>query len=966
MDSLPSSIEAYLAESGFTGSEIMILKKLFEGEALTLRELAAKTGKSTGTLDQAMKKMMQKGIVRAETINDTTKYMIHSLQSVLGMMEQEVRKQQQMIEFKFQNFETFVSTIQQAKQRPEMEHFEGVAGIKKAYKELLNRGNDLVQYGPTLWLAEDDPLRDFRVQYFRERHKHSIFSRVITHNTVLGRRFQSRDPYEYRKTILVDPELYPFTFEKIIVGDTVACFQLEDDIACFIRFPELAQEERVFFDRIWNKKVDSAKKPAPEPPKDAPQLLPAPASMDIIDIPVRTKTLSSLREFFLGRKSLASFAIFGILAGAITFGLYRHNISLNTKRIQERVRSIAATGALQFEAEDLEELHTSEDIKKPQYKKVIYQLNLIRNQNEGVKYAYLMRPTNEYKKIWEFIADADSLDPYTKKDLNGDRVIDEADHLSPPGEPYDVSDQSIDREMFEATASIEPHTDQWGTWISGWAPVKDKNGVGVGILGVDISANEIENLTHRAFIPLYYFIGFFLLFLLVRLAAFNRSLFQELCDICKARRMLLAFTGGFIFVLLLSVALFLYERQSVIESERAKILSIATTGALQFSANELNLLRSLKDINTPVYDKVIATLHNIRLGNDNIKYAYLIRPTPNSTTFEFIADADAYGLDLFLKNDINEDGIVNGEDEVVYPGLPYDISYIEVLKNGRYYMPVVTQNPYEDKWGKVLTGYAPIKDDSDTIVGILAIDTDVQQMMPWRWGLFLPIIAYLVVCVVYLLFRVPGYRYSLFYRLWKIVARRKVIVPTLFVFMGIYWLSFAWYFYTLHLVKEETGKRLMAIAATAASQINAEDLESLKFARDMKRPEYQRVFKKLSEIRNNNPDILYIYIFRPTETEGIWEFVADADSNYYIPDYYDNNEDGILDEQDENISPGVRYSQDLKSSIYNEGLIRPTYEREYLTDQWGTFISGSAPIFDQSGKAIAILEIDIYAKSLFE
>ncbi|HVW66637.1 MAG TPA: hypothetical protein VHA78_02805 [Candidatus Peribacteraceae bacterium] len=50
MTSLPSSIEVYLEEAGFSGTEILILKKLLEEDALTLRELAAKTGKRTNTL----------------------------------------------------------------------------------------------------------------------------------------------------------------------------------------------------------------------------------------------------------------------------------------------------------------------------------------------------------------------------------------------------------------------------------------------------------------------------------------------------------------------------------------------------------------------------------------------------------------------------------------------------------------------------------------------------------------------------------------------------------------------------------------------------------------------------------------------------------------------------------------------------------------------------------------------------
>jgi DNA-binding MarR family transcriptional regulator len=58
--SLPAGIESYLKEAGFSATEMLIIRKLVEEDCLTLRELAGKTGKSTGVLDLAMKKLLQK------------------------------------------------------------------------------------------------------------------------------------------------------------------------------------------------------------------------------------------------------------------------------------------------------------------------------------------------------------------------------------------------------------------------------------------------------------------------------------------------------------------------------------------------------------------------------------------------------------------------------------------------------------------------------------------------------------------------------------------------------------------------------------------------------------------------------------------------------------------------------------------------------------------------------------------
>src|SRR3989338_9460629 len=119
MTSLPASIEAALVESGFSATELMILKRLLEDDAMTLRQLALKTGKSTGVLDQAMKKLVKKGIVSKEDINGTPKYTIGSLQAITRWMEKDVKQKRDLLLRKFENFESFISSLEMEKGRPE-------------------------------------------------------------------------------------------------------------------------------------------------------------------------------------------------------------------------------------------------------------------------------------------------------------------------------------------------------------------------------------------------------------------------------------------------------------------------------------------------------------------------------------------------------------------------------------------------------------------------------------------------------------------------------------------------------------------------------------------------------------------------------------------------------------------------------------------------------------------------------
>lgn len=530
MDQLPSSIEAYLEEAGFSGTEILILRRLMDGEPLTIRQLGAKTGKSTGVLDQAMKKLIKKNIIKKTFVNESPKYSLDSMESVVEWMQDDMEQKRDMLLRRHQNFESFVTSLESGNKRPDIEYFEGEAGIKQAYIKLLNGPGEIFHYLPVTGKEEEDPLRDFRVQYFRERQNRKMFSRVLAHDNALGRRYQSRDAFEYRKTVLVPEAEYPFTFEKIITGDRIACFDHKAKTACVIRYPELADIEKTLFEAIWRQVQIAAATSKEEARKVLTETAPE-------KIASSTVTMSQVREFFLSRRSVATFSFIALLSLATTYVLSVHNANLAMDRIQERVKSIAATAALQFDSVDIEKIRTVQDAKKPEYLKLVHHLNRIRRENEGVTFAYIMRPTRE-KGVWTFVADADALNPFEIRDVDGDGVITDADHIAPPGEVYaETSFHTDDLFRLEEVASYGPATDKWGTHITGTAPLVDANGRPIAILGIDIETSYWKEISQSTFWPIVSFIGFFLLFALVRVAAYNKALFVELIDIFFKRKM---------------------------------------------------------------------------------------------------------------------------------------------------------------------------------------------------------------------------------------------------------------------------------------------------------------------------------------------------------------------------------------------------------------------------------------------
>ncbi len=714
---LPIGIESALKEAGFAQTEIQALKKLVEEDALTLRELAFKTGKSTGVLDQAMKKLLTKGIAKREFINGQPHYSIHSLDAIVGWMEKDIKSRHETLDRRHHDFSSFVHSLKMDRNRPDMEHFKGLEGIQKAYMKLLESGEELLTVTPVLYRAEDDPLRAFKVDYFRKRQYRKIFQRIIAPDTTLSRRFQSRDPFEYRRTLLVPESECPISFEKTIVDGTVACINFTDQTACFLRYPELAEAERAAFESLWARKL------AEERGEVHPLHVQFPPIPTIV--PVKTRVLSHFREFILSKKSIAAFAIFALIAGAITFGLYRNAREYNLQRIRDKAISIAATGALQFDPKDIEAVHTPADMHKAEYAKLVATLNLIRRNNEGVRYAYIYRETPNPEKL-AFVADADALNPYQPKDENKNGRIDAEEELSLPGQLYDVSGW-VDR--FEVidhpVADKEPWTDQWGTFFSGTAPIKDPNGNTIALFGVDFLASRIDELTAQSFSSLFAFVGLFLLFVLVRFAAINKSLMQEMLRAMNLKRVLIG--SLFVFLILAGIlyGLYRYTLNIVIEETGQRLMSIAVTAASQFDPLDLNQLHWAKDMKTEAYQRVFRKLNEIRDKNSEITWAYIMRPTDKPNMLEFVADADAnYNLPNFWIGYYDKSKELTQADEGVWPGFQYELASGEPLGEAMK-GPFFNDKPFSDQWGTFVTGAAPIFENGKSIA-LVGLDVDMK------------------------------------------------------------------------------------------------------------------------------------------------------------------------------------------------------------------------------------------------
>lgn len=974
MNPLPASIESALEDSGFSQTEIVILRRLMDEEGLGLRELAAKTGKSTGVFDQATKKLMSKGILIKREVNGFPKYVLHSMEAISHWMEEDLRLKRDMLTRKFQNFESFLQTLKVDKKHPEMKFFEGIEGLGQAYRSLAQKDQEIRAYIPVFSFPDDDPLREFFIEHFRDRRRKKAFLRVIAPDTPFGRRYQSRDAYEYRKTILVPADDFPLAFEKYIYGDTIACINRSEKKGSFIHFPELAESERAVFDKQWVELENPRIKPAV---LDAEGVAPG-------AVPVPTRTLSALREFFLAPKSIVTFGVFALVAAGITFGLFKHTERLNLERVKDKVQSIAATAAFQFEAKDLEVLQVEADWKKPEWAKVVNQLRQVRESNAGVMYAYIIRHSKGEPSKLEFVADSHSLNPYVNfdddptNDINfgNDGPLDPLgkDLLQWPGQIYEDAPSEAFEAFTGVTSNEDFYFDQWGKLISGYAPIYDATGRAIAAVAVDVEATTFKDLNSNSFSFIPYFLLAFLIFVGIRLIAFNTSLFKELWELLQLRKVVFGIFCCAIFGLILVYGLYLHTLLLVKQEVGERLMSIAATASPTFNPADLRNLKTAEDMKTEEYQKVFRQLNEVRANNKDIKWAYIQRATDSPNTVEFVADADSnFNLPTWV--DYNNDGKPQPEEENVAPGVIYQDFNLEIWREALV-RPTAEPDFYLSQWGTYLSGYAPIKESSGKTVAVLGVDMNMSDILNivhkkfslWFWflGIFLVSLALYVIAFreKFHARKVVGVNLKKdsdfsFKEICEYMHRNKLTHALLALSLAGSFFTLGLYFYTVHVRTQEIGEKLVALAAIAAQQVNPDDLDKLRIKEDMRKDEYQKLYFLLNGIRSKSTDVKWAYILRPTgKAENEWEFVVDADTNYNLPHLWsDLNYDGKLDSADENVWPGFAY--DISKSTATKKVMstkKPQYG--YAYDQWGSFISGEAPII-KNEKAVAILGLDM-------
>ena len=173
----------------------------------------------------------------------------------------------------------------------------------------------------------------------------------------------------------------------------------------------------------------------------------------------------------LGQKMFLSHLL-AILMVSGSIGTYFYWCAAGSLKgsLQARLRNSAALVARTFEGADLGALRGAADTNSPRYVEYLRTLRGLRATNPDMAFLYLMR-----------------------RDADGVRFVidsDESNSEAPPGRLYTNSVPALLEGFQRPSVDPQIYTDEWGAFMSGYAPVRA--GGGEYLVGLDMRATEVQ------------------------------------------------------------------------------------------------------------------------------------------------------------------------------------------------------------------------------------------------------------------------------------------------------------------------------------------------------------------------------------------------------------------------------------------------------------------------------------------
>ncbi len=215
---------------------------------------------------------------------------------------------------------------------------------------------------------------------------------------------------------------------------------------------------------------------------------------------------------------------------------------------------------------------------------------------------------------------------------------------------------------------------------------------------------------------------------------------------------------GMAVVVAISVLLYQHTVNLLTANLRQRIESMAKIAVPSFDPRDIEELRIESDWQKPEWGRVVNQLLAIEKSDEDILFSYVFRKKLiDPLQMEFVADSHSIypyaNNDYDPSNDVdaNRDGKIepDGPDYLQWPGQDYE-DPPEGTFRAYDVGPTTSKDLYEDSFGRVITGYAPILRNGETIA-VLALDMKADNFFAITGQTLYPFLSFILFLIIIIL-----------------------------------------------------------------------------------------------------------------------------------------------------------------------------------------------------------------------
>lgn len=173
--------------------------------------------------------------------------------------------------------------------------------------------------------------------------------------------------------------------------------------------------------------------------------------------------------------------LFTVFLGGAFYWFYQFSTNRMMDELRNSLVVSASTAANMVNAEEHTNVYENGKEDDARYTHIADQLRLVRDANPRAAAVYTaVRSPNPNEVVFVVSAEENPEDRAHLRD------------------PYDASNAPEMMKAFDRPiADVEMGADEYGVWLSGYAPIRDVNGKSVGIVGVDMYADDVIRLQRQ-------------------------------------------------------------------------------------------------------------------------------------------------------------------------------------------------------------------------------------------------------------------------------------------------------------------------------------------------------------------------------------------------------------------------------------------------------------------------------------